>query len=80
VGLLLKDRYESAGLAPHIRAPVLIVIAAEDEIISRPRSEALAAAFAPGQVQIEVVPGAGHNTLDLSRRYLGAIQRFLQER
>jgi pimeloyl-ACP methyl ester carboxylesterase len=59
---------------------VLIVIAAEDEIISRPRSEALAAAFAPGQVQIEVVPGAGHNTLDLSPRYLGAIQRFLQER
>jgi hypothetical protein len=80
VGLLLKDRYESAGLAPRIRAPVLIVIAAEDEIISRPRSEALAAAFAPGQVRIEVVPGAGHNTLDLSPRYLGAIQRFLQER
>jgi pimeloyl-ACP methyl ester carboxylesterase len=80
VGLLLKDRYESAGLAPRIGAPVLIVIAAEDEIISRPRSEALAAAFAPGQVQIEVVPGAGHNTLDLSPQYLGAIQRFLQER
>ena len=80
VGLLLKDRYESAGLAPRIRAPVLIVIAAEDEIISRPRSEALAAAFAPSQVRIEVVPGAGHNTLDLSPQYLGAIHRFLQER
>lgn len=80
VGLLLEDRYDSAGLAPRIGAPVLIVIAADDEIISRPRSEALAAAFAPGQVRIEVVPGAGHNTLDLSPRYLGAIQRFLQER
>ena len=80
VGLLLKDRYESAALAPRIDAPVLIVIAAEDEIISRHRSEALAAAFAPGQVHIEVVPGAGHNTLDASPRYLGAIRSFLEER
>jgi hypothetical protein len=80
VGLLLLDRYESAELAPRTRAPVLIVIAAEDEIISRQRSEALAAAFAPGQVSIEVVPGTGHNTLDLSPLYLEAIQRFLQQR
>ena len=80
VGLLLKDRYESARLAPRIEAPVLIVIAAEDEIISHARSEALAAAFAPGQLQIEIVPGAGHNTLDLSPRYLDAIRRFLQQR
>ena len=78
VGLLLKDRYESARLAPRIEARVLIVIAADDEIISRPRSEALVAAFAPGQARIEVIAGAGHNTLDLSPRYLGAIQRFLQ--
>lgn len=80
VGLLLKDRYESAARAARIEAPVLIVIAAEDEIISRPRSEALAAAFAPGQVHIEVVVGAGHNTLDLSPRYLQTIQGFLQRR
>jgi pimeloyl-ACP methyl ester carboxylesterase len=79
VGLMLKDRYESAGLAPRIRAPVLIVIAAEDEIISRPRAEALAAAFAPGQVRSEVILGTGHNTLDLSPRYLHAIQSFLHQ-
>lgn len=77
VGLLLKDRYESAKLAPRIEAPVLIVIAAEDEIIARPRSEALTAAFAPGQARVEVIARAGHNTLDLSPRYLDAIQQFL---
>ena len=78
VGLLLKDRYDSVGLAPEVDAPVLIVIAAEDEIISRPRSEALAAAFAPGQARSAIVQGATHNTLDLSPEYLGVVQDFLR--
>jgi pimeloyl-ACP methyl ester carboxylesterase len=77
VGLLLRDRYDSAGRAGDVDAPVLIVIAGEDEIISRARSDALAAAFAPGQVQVEVVPGVGHNTLDWSPAYLDAVRRFL---
>jgi len=77
VGLLLRDRYESATRANEVEAPVLIVIAAEDEIISRERSEALAAAFTPGQAQVEVVPGVGHNTLDWSPAYLQAVRRFL---
>jgi pimeloyl-ACP methyl ester carboxylesterase len=78
VGLLLKDRYDSAGLARAVDAPVLLVIAAEDEVISRPRSEALAGAFAPGQVRKAIVQGATHNTLDLSPGYLGVVQDFLR--
>lgn len=77
VGLLLRDRYDSAARAKEVAAPVLIVIAAEDEIISRARSEALAAAFTPGQAQTAVVPGVGHNTLDWSPAYLEAVRRFL---
>ena len=56
---------------------MLIVIAGEDEIIPRARSEALAKAFAPGQVQVVVVPGVGHNTLDLLPQYLESVQAFL---
>jgi uncharacterized protein len=78
VGILLKDRYDSAALARHVTAPVLIVVAGEDEIIPRPRSEALAAAFATGQAEIVVVPGVGHNTLDLSPAYLGVVRVFLR--
>jgi pimeloyl-ACP methyl ester carboxylesterase len=77
VGRLLRDRYESATHAKAVEAPVLIVIAGEDEIISRARPEALAAAFAPGQVRVEVVAGVGHNTLDGSPAYLEAVRRFL---
>ena len=78
VGWLLRDRYESASRASAVSAPVLVVIAGEDEIIPKARAEALVAAFAAGQVQAVVVPGVGHNTLDLSPAYLGSVGRFLQ--
>jgi uncharacterized protein len=79
VGLLMRDRYDSASRAREITAPVLVVIAAEDEIIPRGRSEALVAAFPPGRVRIEVITGVMHNTLDLSPAYLGTVRRFLAE-
>jgi len=79
IGLLMRDRYESASRAGRVRAPVLIVIAGEDEIIPRARSEALVKAFPASQVRVEVVPGVGHNTLDLSPVYLGAVRGFLAE-
>ena len=66
-----------ASRASAVSAPVLVVVAGEDEIIPRARSEALVAAFAPGQVQVVVVPDVGHNTLDASHAYLGSVGRFL---
>jgi hypothetical protein len=77
VGLLIRDRYESARWAPRVSAPVLVVIAGEDEIIPRERSDAITAAFASGQARVVVVPGVGHNTLDLSQQYLEAVREFL---
>jgi uncharacterized protein len=77
VGWLLRDRYDSAGKASAVKASVLVVIAGDDEIVPRTRSQALAASFHPGQVQVAVVRGAGHNTLDLSPEYLESVRSFL---
>jgi pimeloyl-ACP methyl ester carboxylesterase len=77
VDLLLRDRYESARHARAVTAPALLLIAGEDEIIPRARSEALARAFAPGQVQVVIVPAVGHNTLDLADAYLSTVGEFL---
>ena len=77
VGLLMRDRYDSARRAPAVSAPVLVVIAGADEIIPRERTDALAAAFARGQAQVVVVPGVGHNTLDGSPQYLQSVATFL---
>jgi pimeloyl-ACP methyl ester carboxylesterase len=79
VGLLLRDRYDSAALAPKVTSPVLAVIAGQDEIIPRASTDALVAAFRPGAVQVKVVPGTTHNTLDLSPEYLESVAAFLRE-
>ena len=78
VGLLMRERYDSASRASAVQAPVLIVIADQDEIVARERSEALVSAFAGGQAQVVVAPGVGHNTLDLSPAYLVAVREFLR--
>jgi len=77
VGLLMRDRYESASRAPHIQAPVLAVIAGDDEIIPRARSLALVEAFPPTQVRVVVLEHATHNSIDLFPEYLGAVRGFL---
>jgi hypothetical protein len=80
VRFLLRERYDSAGRAGAVTAPVLVVTAADDEIIPRACSDALIRAFAADQVRLVVIPGAMHNTLDFSPAYLESVRAFLQER
>lgn len=77
VGLLMRDRYDSASRAREVTAPVLAVIAQSDEIIPEASSAALVAAFPTGQVSVKVIPGVGHNTLDWSPAYVAAVRDFL---
>jgi len=77
VGMLLRDRYDSAHHAREVVVPVLLVIAAEDEIIPMRRSRALADMLRPEQASVVVIDGVGHNTLDRSPEYLQAVGSFL---
>ena len=77
VSLLMRDRYDSGRLAPSIRAPVLLIVAGKDEIISRARSDALKAAFGPTRARVTVLDGAGHNDIDGRPQYLESIAEFL---
>lgn len=77
VGLLMLDRYEAARRADAIRAPVLVVIAGEDEIIPRARSDALVAALAHASPRVVELARAGHNDLDLDPQYADVLAKFL---
>lgn len=61
VNWLLKDRYESAHYANQIDTPTLLLVAEQDEIIGRARSEALYQAFEPAIARMQLYPG-GHNS------------------
>ena len=70
---LLHDRYESWIHAPQIGVPTTIIVAANDEVISRRSTDLLTAAFPPGVAQQVVIDGVGHNDIRLSEHYLPAL-------
>lgn len=79
VGLLLRDRFESIErvMAGTVRAPTLIVIAGQDEVVPAARGEALADAFPPAQVRVLRLSGAQHNTVGLFPLYLASLSAFI---
>lgn len=76
VGLLLRHPFDSAALAPSIRAPALVLIAGEDSIVPPKHAERLAEAWG-GPVQRVRLDGAGHNDLYAHPHYETSIRAFL---
>lgn len=73
-GLLLRERYDSADIAPALRVPTTLVVAARDSIVPPARARALADAFAPGVARIVVLEDAGHNDVDAHPGYAAALR------
>jgi pimeloyl-ACP methyl ester carboxylesterase len=69
VSLILRDRYESFRYAPRVRAPTLMILAEDDQLIPRASSEQLLQCFAPGVARIAVLPG-DHSSVTGDPRYL----------
>ncbi|WP_342116714.1 alpha/beta hydrolase [Pseudoduganella sp. OTU4001] len=65
VGLLLRDRYDSARYAAKVNAPTTILAAERDEVIPRASSEALYRSFRPGLATFHLIPAVGHNDISL---------------
>ena len=76
VSLLIKDKYDSLSRVKDIRVPTLILIAEFDEVIGRKYSMRLADAFNPEQLTLEVIRGAGHNTISFNERYGPLLKAF----
>ncbi|MGI9315905.1 MAG: alpha/beta hydrolase [bacterium] len=80
VNLLLKDRFEAAKYAADVSADVHVLIAEEDGIVPRKRTDALIEAFSPGQLAINIVEGATHNNIDGFNDYRAALISSLSGR
>ena len=77
VGLLLKHRFDSAALAPKLRVPALLLVAADDRVVPPRFAAALERAWG-GPVRSVIIPGADHNSIETSPEYWKAINAFLR--
>ncbi|UVE18471.1 lysophospholipase [Pseudomonas sp. LS44] len=67
---LLRDKFESWKYASRIQVPTLLIVAEHDEVIPRASTELLYTRFATGVASLQVIPGAGHNSISESPQYL----------
>ena len=79
VGLLLHDRYDSAARAKDISAKTFIVIAQNDKVISKERTQELIDAFCVKQLQVTTIVNRGHNDISSDERYYKIMQDFIGE-
>ena len=77
IKLLLIDKLESWRFAPVIRAPTLLLAAANDEVIPLESTQRLYARFAPGMATLLIVDHASHNTISDGAQYLVTIRDAL---
>ena len=76
VDLMLKHRFDSVTLAPKIAAPMLCIVAGQDEVIPVEHARRLYAAWG-GRKQWVELAGATHNSTDDHAKFWPSIAAFL---
>ena len=78
VTLLARDRFDSANVAQALLAPMLLVIATEDDIVRPRHAKKLLAAFSSGTASLIEARGFGHNDLQVWPGYYSQIAQFVR--
>jgi esterase/lipase len=79
VSFLLHDKYDSKSRVKNIRAKTFIVMAQNDRIIARERTQELIDAFDPSQLEVTVIENRGHRDISSDARYYKIMQDFIGE-
>ncbi len=77
VRFFLKDRFNSAALAPRIRIPVLIATAELDRVIPLQNSLELRESFDPALLRYAMIAGAAHNDIVDFAAYRQLVSEFI---
>lgn len=73
--LMLKDKHDSFSRVKAIRSETLIMAAQNDKVVEMHHTRRLIAGF-DIPVLVQVVEGAGHNTISNSQQYIEALDAF----
>lgn len=74
--LLLKDKHDSHSRVKAIRADTLLMVAQNDTVVEMHHTRRLIEGF-DTPVLVQVVEGAGHNTISNYQQYVEALDAFL---
>jgi pimeloyl-ACP methyl ester carboxylesterase len=77
VNWMLRHRFDSVAVAPKIAAPLLCIVATDDEIIPAAHAKRLYDAWG-GEKRWVGLEGAGHNSTDGAASYWTSIVAFLK--
>lgn len=75
---LIRDRFDSAAVAPRITAPTALIAAEHDTLIRPERTARLATFFKAGVARPVMVPGADHNDIGARPEYERALVEALR--
>jgi pimeloyl-ACP methyl ester carboxylesterase len=75
---LIKDSYDSTRRMRDVHVPVLVLIAARDDVVLRPRSDALVGTIPEALRHVKVFPNASHHDINLQPGYRESLGAFLQ--
>jgi hypothetical protein len=77
VRYLIKDRFDSAAIAPDIEIPVLITSAEFDREVKLPHTLALKMRFTRAALEYQMIKGAAHNNIVDFPDYREAVRKFV---
>lgn len=77
IGLLLKDKFDSASRVKDVTAQTLILIAEKDHTIPRHTTEDLVQRFRSDQLTVKILNGTTHDSITFGSDYTEIISQFL---
>lgn len=77
IGLLLKDKFDSASRVKDVTAKTLILIAEWDRTIPGKNTDALVQRFPSEQVVVQTLAGTTHDSITSGPEYLKLVTEFL---
>ncbi len=79
ISFLLEDGYDSLSRIKQIKAKTLIIVAQNDNVITRERTQKLIDAFDIGQLQVRIIPNRGHIDVSSDSTYYKIMQDFIDK-
>ena len=78
ISWMITERYNSLAVANSITAPTLLLMAADDRVITADHSEKLLSGFTNGVATAVTIANSGHNSIADNSDYFVELKKFLR--